>query len=93
VLDLAGGKAGQRGDDESGRSEPGLPRGDEDLEKAGIHIGSLGDAGEMLCELPEELEEGKELGNVELAEQVELEMDALTRVCEVVRAGPLKTFH
>jgi hypothetical protein len=25
-----------------------LPRGDEDLEKAGVHIGSLGDAGEML---------------------------------------------
>jgi hypothetical protein len=25
-----------------------LPRGDEDLEKAGIHIRSLGDAGEML---------------------------------------------
>jgi pyruvate carboxylase len=27
-----------------------LPRGDEDLEKAGIHIGGLGDAGEMLDE-------------------------------------------
>ena len=69
----------------------GLPRGDEDLEKAGIHIGSLGDAGEMLdeqakvayrrrlSELREELEEAKELGNVERAEQAEEEIDALTR--------------
>jgi 50S ribosomal subunit-associated GTPase HflX len=58
-----------------------LPRGEEDLEKAGIHIGSLGDAGEMLddtakvayrrrlSELREELEEAKELGNVERAKQ------------------------
>jgi hypothetical protein len=50
VLDLAGGIAGQRDDDETGQSAHGLPRGDEDLEKAGIHIGSLGDAGEMLDE-------------------------------------------
>ena len=61
----------------------GLPRGDEDLEKAGIHITRLGDAGEMLdeqakvayrrrlSELREELEEAKELGNVERAEQAE----------------------
>src|ERR1700758_1922388 len=39
VLDLAGGIAGRREDDEGGQSERGLPRGDEDLEKAGIHIG------------------------------------------------------
>ncbi len=69
----------------------GLPRGDEDLEKAGIHIGSLGDAGEMLdeqakaayrrrlSELREELEEAKELGEVERGEQAEREIDALTR--------------
>src|SRR5216684_5967228 len=90
VLDLAGGIAGQR-DDDAGQSEQGLPRGDEELEKAGIHIGSLGDAGEMLdeqakvayrrrlSELREELEEAKEMGNVERAEQAEQEIDALAR--------------
>ena len=72
------------------QSAHGLPRGDEDLEKAGIHIGSLGDAGEMLdeqakvayrrrlSELREELEEAKERGNVERAERAEQEIDALT---------------
>jgi tetratricopeptide (TPR) repeat protein len=91
VLDLAGGIAGRRDDDEAGQFGHGLPRGDEDLEKAGIHIGSLGDAGEMLdeqaksayrrrlSELREELEEAKERGNVEHAEQAEQEIDALTR--------------
>ena len=90
MLDLAGGIAGQREDDETSQSAHGLPRGDEDLEKAGIHITSLGDAGEMLdeqakvayrrrlSELREELEEAKELGNVERAEQAEEEIDALT---------------
>src|SRR6202030_1802949 len=90
VLDMAGGIAGQRDSDEAGQSEQGLPRGDEDLEKAGIHIGGLGDAGEMLDEqakvayrrrlsdLREELEEAKERGNVERAEQAEQEIDALT---------------
>src|ERR1700720_2282353 len=90
VLDLAGGIAGQRVDAQAGQSARGLPRGDEDLEKAGIHIGSLGDAGEMLdeqakvayrrrlSELREELEEAKEQGNVERAEQAEQEIDALT---------------
>ena len=83
MLDLAGGIAGQREDDETGQSAHGLPRGDEDLEKAGIHVASLGDAGEMLdeqakvayrrrlSELREELEEAKELGNVDRAEQAE----------------------
>src|SRR5712692_1304473 len=91
VLDLVGGIAGQRDEDETSQSAHGLPRGDEDLEKAGIHIGSLGDAGEMLdeqakaayrrrlSELREELEEAKELGNVERAEDAEQEIDALTR--------------
>ncbi len=91
ALDLAGGIAGQRDDDETEQSPRGLPRGDEELEKAGIHIGSLGDAGEMLDEqakvayrrrlsdLREELEEAKELGNVERAERAEEEIDALTR--------------
>src|ERR1700736_3652683 len=50
VLDLAGGIACQRDDDETGQSPRGLPHGAEDLEKAGIHIGSLDDAGEMLDE-------------------------------------------
>jgi hypothetical protein len=88
---LAGGIAGQRDDDETGQSEQSLPRRDEDLEKAGIHIGSLGDAGEMLdeqakvayrrrlSELREELEEAKEQANVARAEQAEQEIDALTK--------------
>src|SRR5580700_11325938 len=91
VLDLAGGIGNQRMVDETSQSAHGLPRGDEDLEKAGIHIGSLGDAGQMLdeqakvayrrrlSELRAELEEAKERGNVERAEQAEQEIDALTR--------------
>ena len=67
---------------------PGRP---EDLENAGIRIGNLGDAGEMLDEqakaayrrrlsdLREELQEAKELGKVERAEQAEDEIEALTR--------------
>src|SRR5258708_35346626 len=50
VLDLVGGIAGHRDDDESGPSVRGLPRGNEELEKAGIHVATLGDAGEMLDE-------------------------------------------
>jgi tetratricopeptide (TPR) repeat protein len=91
VLDLAGGIAGRRDLDETGQSDRNLPRGDEELEKAGIQITRLGDAGEMLDEqakaayrrrlsdLREELEEAKERGNVERAERVEQEIDALTR--------------
>jgi hypothetical protein len=90
VLDLAGGIVGQYGDDEARQSAHSLPHGDEDLERAGIHIGSLGDAGEMLdeqakvayrrrlFELREELEEAKETGNVGRAEQAEQEIYALT---------------
>src|ERR1700734_1330497 len=86
VLDLAGGIGSQRDDDETS-----LPRGEEDLEKAGIHVSSLGDAGEMLddqakatyrrrlSELHEELEEAKERGNVGRAEQAEQEIEALTK--------------
>ena len=96
VLDLAGGIAGQRDDDEDAQSARALPRGGEDLEKAGIHIGSLGDAGEMLDEqaksayrrrlsdLQEELQEAKDRGNVERAEQAEQEIEALTK--ELARA-------
>jgi hypothetical protein len=91
VLDLAGGIAGQGQDDETSLSAHSMPRGREDLEKAGIQIGGLGDAGEMLDEqakgayrrrlsaLREELEEAKARGNVEHAEQAEQEIDALTR--------------
>src|SRR5712664_2072871 len=88
VLDLAGGIASQR--EKGSQSTHGLPRGAEDLEKAGIHIGSLGDAGEMLdeqakiayrrrlSELREELEEAKQVGNIERAGSAEQEIDALT---------------
>src|SRR6202171_5586750 len=91
VLDLVGGIASRREEDESSQSVHGLARRAEDLEKAGIHITSLGDAGEMLdeqakvayrrrlAELREEFEEAKELGNVERAEHAEKEIDALTR--------------
>src|ERR1700730_8763467 len=90
-LGLAGGVAGQREDDETNRSVHGLPRGEEELERAGIHITALGDAGEMLdeqakvayrrrlSELREELEEAKELGKVERADQTEQEIEALTK--------------
>jgi hypothetical protein len=65
-------------------------RGDYELEKSGIHIGGLGNAGEVLddqaksayrrrlAELREELEEAKALGKVDSAEQLEDEIDALT---------------
>jgi hypothetical protein len=90
VLDLVSGSAGRREDDETNQLVHGLPLGNDDLEKAGIHVASLGDAGEMLdhtakvayrrrlSELGEELEEAKELGNVERAERAEQEIDALT---------------
>ena len=88
MLDLAEGIAGQR---DYGQSEQGLPRGEEDLEKAGIRSGSLGDAGDMLddqakaayrrrlSELREELDEAKEMGNVERAERAEQKIDTLTK--------------
>jgi tetratricopeptide (TPR) repeat protein len=91
VLDLAGGIAGQRDEDETNQFVRGLPRGDDELEKSGIHITSLGDAGEMLDEqakvayrrrlsdLREELDEAKEFGKVERAEQVEEEIETLTK--------------
>ena len=45
VLDLVGGIASQREEDETSQSVQGLPRGDEDLEKAGIHIAQSGRRG------------------------------------------------
>lgn len=91
ALDLFGGIASQHEEDQANQSAQGLPRADEDLQKAGIHIGSLGDAGEMLderakvayrrrlSELREELDQAKGRGNLERAEQAEREIDALTR--------------
>src|SRR5882762_416016 len=96
VLDLVGGIAGRHDEDETGKSAERLPRGDEDLAQAGIQIGGLGDAGEMLddhakadyrrrlSELHDELEEAKALGNVARAERAEREVDALTK--ELARA-------
>jgi len=91
ALDLLGGIAGQREEEESSQATRNLPARHEDLEKAGIHISGPTDAGEMLdeqakaayrsrvSELHEELEEAKRLGRVDRAEQVEEEIDALTR--------------
>jgi hypothetical protein len=92
ALDLFGGIAGQRDEEEeSSQAIQGVPDRRGDLEKAGIHISGPTDAGEMLdeqakaayrgrvSELHEELEEAKRLGRVDRAEQVEEEIDALTR--------------
>ena len=90
VLDLYGGIASQREEDDSSQSTQSLPQS-EDLEKAGIYISGPRDAGEMLdeqakveyrrrlFELQEELEDAKRLGKVERAEQAEEEVEALTR--------------
>src|SRR2546421_4612112 len=73
ALDLAGGIGSQHDEDETSQPARGLPHGAENLEKAGIQVGSLGDAGEMLDEqakaayrrrlsdLREELEAAKEV--------------------------------
>ena len=87
VLDLAAGisDSGDEGDTDR------LPRSGEDLQKAGIHVGRLGDAGEVvddqakrayrrrLAELRQELDEAKELGEIDRAEQLEDEIDALNK--------------
>jgi hypothetical protein len=66
-----------------------LPMNPEELEASGIHVGGLGDAGELLDEqakaayrarlgeLREELQEAKEFGQVERAARAEEEIDAL----------------
>jgi hypothetical protein len=91
VLNLLGGTASQRKEDETGESDLSLPRGTEDLKKAGIHVTRPGDAGDTLderakvaygrrvSELKEELQRAKKLGNVERADQAEEEIDALTK--------------
>jgi hypothetical protein len=88
ALDLAGGIAG--GSDRDGQPVGKSMRGDYELEKSGIHMRGLGDAGELLddtaksayrrriSELRDELEEAKSLGKTESAEQLEAEIDALT---------------
>src|SRR5260370_2535387 len=43
VLDLVGGIAAGRDEHDVIQSMQGLPRGDEELEKPGIHVASLGD--------------------------------------------------
>jgi hypothetical protein len=87
VLDLVGGMAAGSGEDEP---RVRIPRGYDELQKAGINITGLGDAGQMLdeqaksayrrrlSELREKLEEAKEFGNTERAKTAEAEIDALT---------------
>ncbi|HEY2106976.1 MAG TPA: AAA family ATPase [Candidatus Binataceae bacterium] len=96
VLDLFAGIASRREEDETSQSVRGLPRRAENLEKAGIHVSRLGDAGEMLdeqakvayrrrlAELREELEGARALGEVERARRAQEEADALTK--ELARA-------
>ena len=48
VLDLVGGIASQGDGGGAGESLQGLPRGAEALERVGIHVTRLGDAGEIL---------------------------------------------
>jgi hypothetical protein len=72
----------------------GLPRRTDDLEKAGIHITRLGDAGEMLDEqakvtyrhrlsaLREELGGAQELGNVARAKQISHRLATREQPCE-----------
>ena len=75
--------------DPAKQSSASLSMNPEELEASGIHVGGLGDAGELLDEqakaaymarlgeLREELEEAKEFGQVERAARVEEEIDAL----------------
>ena len=77
-----------------------LPGRRVELERAGIHVGNLGDAGEMLddqarsayrrrvSELREEFEEAKQFNHLERAEQIEGEIEALTT--ELSRAVGLR---
>ena len=67
-----------------------LPLGEEELAEAGIHLGSLGDAGEMLDEqarsayrerladLRERFDEARQFDHPEQAAQIEREIEALT---------------
>ena len=90
VLDLgAGATEPEPARDQAKQSSGSLSINAEELEASGIHIGGLGDAGELLDEqakatykarvreLREELEEAKEFGDVERAARAEEEIDAL----------------
>ena len=96
ALDVVGGSAIHSPEDHTNPSMPGLPQGDQHLDRTGIHIGGLSDAGEMLddhakaayrrrlAELREALADAKQLGHVEHAELAEQEISALTK--ELARA-------
>src|SRR5258706_9307320 len=89
ALDLVGGLARHREDDEAGSSDP-------DLDIAGLHVAASDDAGEVLDdrakvtyrrrleELRAELDAAKAAGRVELAEAAEREITSLTT--ELTRA-------
>jgi hypothetical protein len=99
VLDLVGGVASRTDEQEPEK----LDLNQESLEKTGIHIGRLGDAGELideraksayrcrLFELRGELEEAMALGRGEQAAQLREEIDALTR--ELSHAVGLRGRH
>jgi hypothetical protein len=90
VLDLVGIGAGSDASDFSARMRSSLPHDADALASSGIHLGGLGDGGEMLdeeakaqyrrrlTELREELDEVKRLGNIEGAERAEAEIESLT---------------
>jgi AAA ATPase-like protein len=104
ALDLVGGTVdrGEWREDEADRCVA-LPQRVEELARAGIHIGSLGDAGEVLDEpakaayrrrladLRIEVEEAKQLDQFERAEQAEEEIEAL--LAELARGVGLGGRH
>src|SRR5437016_1479248 len=98
ALDLAsdtGGDSESR-EDEKNRFAAALPQSDQELENTGIHVGGLGDAGEVLderakaayrgrlAELRAEVAEAKRLDQFARAEQAEEEIAAL--LAELSRA-------
>lgn len=96
-LDLVAGGEQDAGDGSEDKSTQALAlMNNAELAAEGIHLGGAGDAGEMLSpaakadykrrrdELREELDEAKELGDVERANKAQDEIDALTR--ELARA-------
>ena len=98
ALDLVGDTAdhSESREDEANQFAAALPQSDEELESAGIHVGGLGDAGEVLdepakaayrrrlAELRAEVAEAKRLDQFARAEQAEEEIEAL--LAELSRA-------
>lgn len=91
ALDLVSATAGRNdSEEERHRSDSVLPQSKEELESTGIHVGGLGDAGELLdepakaayrrrlSELGEELEEAKHRDQFERMARAEQEVEALT---------------